>query len=83
MRGLLKGLGIAAFAALSGTVAYLYVTDNDVKVKVDRAVQGVADVAQEVKNKVMNLKGRQATSEYDEVMRNQAWVDEQWEALGI
>lgn len=83
MRGLLKGLGIAAFTALSGTVVYLYMTDNDVKVKVDCAVQGVADVAQEVKNKVMNLKGRQATSEYDEVMRNQAWVDEQWEALGI
>lgn len=84
MKRALSLIGFAAAAALTGVVAYLYMNDREVQEKVNRAVMNVGDAVTQIKASVQNLR-RAAGQEgpADAVARNQAWADEQWEALGI
>lgn len=83
MKNLFSSLCFVAGAAVSGTVVYLYMTDQEVKEKIDKAVSSVASAALEIKDgleKCRFQKNRQAVSDLE---KNRAWVDEQWEAIGI
>lgn len=83
MKKFLTFIGFTAAAVASSTVVYLYMNDKEVHEKVDNAIASVADAIREVKRGIefnrMAKEGEKASS----VERNQAWVDEQWEALGI
>ncbi len=84
MKKFLSFFGFAAVAAVSGAVAYLYMNDKGVQEKVNRAVVSVGDAVTEIKSSLQDVRhtmGAEASS--DPVARNQAWVDEQWEAIGI
>lgn len=83
MRKFLSFIGVAAAAAVSSAVVYLYLSDKEVHEKVDNAVASVADAVKEVKRGIELNKLSKKGEQGDPVVRNQAWADEQWEALGI
>lgn len=83
MNKLLSLVGFTAVAVISGTVAYLYVNDREVRTKIDRAVSSVGDAVREVKRSVELNRLARNEERANPTERNQAWVDEQWEALGI
>ena len=78
----LSFVGVTAAAVFSSTFVYLYMTDKEVQDKVNTAVKSVGDAVVEIKNSIemtkLSRQGQQNPTE-----RNQAWVDEQWDALGI
>ena len=76
-------LGLTACAAIVGTVTYLYRTDSEVREQVDAAAAGLRDVYREVGSRVRDRKVAAAENYQAEVAKNQAWADQQWEALGI
>ena len=76
-------LGLMSCAAVATVVTYLYRTDEEVHDKVDEAAKSVSSLYGLVSEK-MRKKAEAEQQEYeDEVTRNQAWADQQWEALGI
>lgn len=83
MKKLLSFIGFTAAAVVSSTVVYLYMNDREVRNKVDAAIASVGDAVREVKRGIETERGAKADKAGDSVARNQAWADEQWEALGI
>ena len=83
MKKLLSFIGFTAAAVVSSTVVYLYMNDREVRNKVDAAIASVGDAVREVKRGIETERGAKADTAGDPVARNQAWADEQWEALGI
>ena len=83
MKKFLSFIGFTAAAVVSSTVVYLYMNDKEVHNKVDRAIASVGDAVREIKRGIETNKASKAGQESDPVGRNQAWADEQWEALGI
>ncbi len=83
MKKLLSFIGFTAAAVVSSTVVYLYMNDREVRNKVDAAIASVGDAVREVKRGIETERGAKADKVGDPVARNQAWADEQWEALGI
>ena len=83
MKKLLSTFCFVAAAAISGTVAYLYVTDREVKEKVDKAAASVMNAAMEIKDSLNERRVQKEREMSDNLAKNQTWVDEQWEALGI
>lgn len=76
-------LGLLSCAAVVTVVTYLYRTDAEVRGKVDEATKSVGDLCSLVNTKVKDREHAAQKSYEDEVARNQAWADQQWEALGI
>lgn len=76
-------LGITACALVAGTVAYLYRTDSEVRSQVDEAVTSVRDLCSVVGERIRASKVAKKQSYENDVERNKAWADQQWEALGI
>ena len=76
-------LGITACALVAGTIAYLYRTDSEVRGQVDDAVSSVRDLCSVVGERIQVSKVAKKQAYEDDVERNRAWADQQWEALGI
>lgn len=83
MKKLLSFIGFTAAAIVSSTVVYLYMNDREVRNKVDAAISSVGDAVREVKRGVEAGRSSKMGEGGDPIARNQAWADEQWEALGI
>lgn len=83
MKGVLSFIGFATVAAVSGTVVYLYVNDPAVKDQVNKAIASVGTAVQQIKSSLQQHKEQQAQEQETAFERNRAWVDEQWDALGI
>lgn len=83
MKGLLSCIGFAAVAAVSGTVVYLYINDRSVKTKVDTAIASVGSAVLQIKDSLQQSKAQREQERETSFERNRAWVDEQWDALGI
>ena len=83
MKNMLSFMGFAAVAAVSGTVAYLYVNDPSVKEKVDKAIASVGNAVFQIKESLQQTKEQREKEREESFERNRAWVDEQWDALGI
>ena len=83
MKKLLSFIGFTAAAVVSSTVVYLYMNDREGRNKVDAAIASVGDAVREVRRGIETERGAKADKAGDPVARNQAWADEQWEALGI
>lgn len=83
MKGVLSFLGFAAAAATAGTIVYLYMNDRAVKEKVDIAIGSVANAVTEIKQSFETTVAKKQKEQADAMERNRAWVDEQWDALGI
>ena len=79
----LSFMGVTAAAVISSTFVYLYMTDKEVQEKVNTAVKSVGDAVVEVKNSIEMTKLSRQNQQQTPTERNQAWVDEQWDALGI
>ncbi|MBS5451100.1 MAG: hypothetical protein KHY83_11595 [Coriobacteriia bacterium] len=73
-------LSIAASAAV---VVYAYRTDERVRETVDTAMKSVGELVGVIKERVQDKKQEDVLKEQEETHRNQAWADQQWEALGI
>lgn len=83
MKGVLSFIGFAAVAAVSGTVVYLYVNDPAVKDQVNKAIASVGSAVQQITSTLQQRKEQQEQERETAFERNRAWVDEQWDALGI
>lgn len=84
MGKLLKFVGIVGLAAGVAALTTIVMSDSEVRVKVvDAAVKvkkAVCEVADTVAAGVDQARKEGGMSA---VEKNQAWVDEQWEAIGI
>ncbi len=83
MNKLFSTICFTAAAAISGTVVYLYMNDRDVKDKVDTAISSVVNAAVEIKSSLDKRRIQKEQEAKDSLEKNRAWVDEQWEAIGI
>lgn len=83
MSKFLSFVGVTAAAVISSTVVYLYMSDKEVQDKVNKAVASVGDAISEIKNSIELNKLMRQEEQQNPTARNQAWADEQWEALGI
>ena len=83
MKKFISFIGFTAAAVVSSTVVYLYLNDKEVHEKVDNAVSSVSDAVTEIKRSIELNRLMKESQKQDSTQRNQAWVDEQWEALGI
>lgn len=81
MKKILSVVGFSAAALVSGMVVYLYVTDKEVKEKVDKAFVSVKNATNVICRSIEV--GRLARDEevINPVTRNQRQVQMQWEAL--
>jgi len=82
MKRFVSFLGVTAAAVISSTVVYLYMSDQEVHDKVNRAVKSVGDAVTEIRNSI-ELNRLMKQEQQNPTARNQAWADEQWEAIGI
>ena len=76
-------LGLVSCAAVATVVTYLYRTDEEVHEKVGEAAKSVGSLYDLVSDKIRKKAEAEQQEYEDEVARNQAWADQQWEALGI
>jgi hypothetical protein len=83
MKGWIGAIGCVAAAAVSGTVVYLYLNDREVRAKVNAAVESVRDAVDEIGLRVSTLHKGTTVSYQQADDQNRAWVEQQWEALGI
>ena len=83
MKSIFSTLCFAAAVAVSGTVVYLYMNDQEVKEKVNKAASSVVSAALEVKDSLEKRKLQKEQQMASDLEKNRAWVDEQWEAIGI
>lgn len=84
MRKFIKVLGIVGVAAAAAVVTSSVLSDQETLNKVNDAADKVKKAAQELVKTVQEgiaQAQKQAGMSADE--KNQAWADEQWEALGI
>lgn len=84
MKGIVKFLGIVGVAVGAAVVTVIALNDEQVRAKVTHATEqvkhGVQEIAATVAEGVDQVRKE---ASLNQVEKNQAWVDEQWEALGI
>lgn len=84
MKGIVKFLGIVGVAVGAAVVTVVALNDEQVRAKVVHATEqvkhGVQEIAATVAEGVDQVRKE---ASLNQVEKNQAWVDEQWEALGI
>lgn len=73
-------LSVVASAAV---VVYAYRSDERVREAVDEAVKSVGEFVDALKGRLDQKKQDDALQNEEATLRNQAWADQQWEALGI
>ena len=84
MKGIVKFLGIVGVAVGAAVVTVVALNDEQVRAKVVHATEqvkhGVQEIAATVAEGVDQVRKE---ASLNQVEKNQAWVDEQWEALDI
>ena len=84
MKGIVKFLGIVGVAAGAAAVTVIALNDEQVRTKVVHATEQVKHGVQEIVATVVEgVDQVRKEASLNQVEKNQAWVDEQWEALGI
>ena len=84
MRKFIKVLGIVGVAAAAAVVTSSVLSDQETLNKVNDAADKVKKAAQElVKTVQEGIAQAQKQTGMSADEKNQAWADEQWEALGI
>ena len=77
----LLGLSIGALAV--GYITTLYRSDEAFRGNIDQAVVSIKEIVNTIKDRVIIEKQKVAERNINDTKRNQEWVDEQWEVLGI
>lgn len=84
MKGLLKVAGIVVVASTAAAATVIAMSDENVRIKVTAAYNTVKNTAREmggiIADGIAKIREEGAMSS---TQKNQAWVDDQWEALGI
>lgn len=84
MKGIVKFLGIVGVAVGAAAVTAIALNDEQVRTKVTHATEQVKHSVQEIVATVAEgVDQVRKEASLNQVEKNQAWVDEQWEALGI
>ena len=84
MKGIVKFLGIVGVAVGAAAVTAIALNDEQVRTKVAHATEQVKLSVQEIVATVAEgVDQVRKEASLNQVEKNQAWVDEQWEALGI
>ena len=84
MKGIVKFLGIVGVAIGAAAVTAIALNDEQVRTKVAHATEQVKHSVQEIVATVAEgVDQVRKEASLNQVEKNQAWVDEQWEALGI
>ena len=84
MKGIVKFLGIVGVAVGAAAVTVIALNDEQVRAKVVHATEQVKHGVQEIVVTVAEgVDQVRKEASLNQVEKNQAWVDEQWEALGI
>lgn len=84
MKGIVKFLGIVGVAVGAAVVTVIALNDEQVRAKVVHATEQVKHGVQEIAATVVEgVDQVRKEASLNQVEKNQAWVDEQWEALGI
>ena len=84
MKGIVKFLGIVGVAVGAAAVTAIALNDEQVRTKVAHATEQVKHGVQEIVATVAECVDQVSKeASLNQVEKNQAWVDEQWEALGI
>lgn len=84
MKGIVKFLGIVSVAVGAAVVTVVALNDEQVRAKVAHATEQVKHGVQEIVATVAEgVDQVRKEACLNQVEKNQAWVDEQWEALGI
>lgn len=84
MKGIVKFLGIVGVAVGAAAVTVIALNDEQVRAKVVHATEQVKHGVQEIVATVVEgVDQVRKEASLNQVEKNQAWVDEQWEALGI
>lgn len=84
MGKLLKFVGIVGLAAGVAALTTIVMSDSEVRVKVADAAVKVKKAVREVADTVAaGVDQARKEGGMSAVEKNQAWVDEQWEAIGI
>lgn len=84
MKGIVKFLGIVGVAVGAAAVTVIALNDEKVRAKVVHATEQVKHGVQEIVATVAEgVDQVRKEASLNQVEKNQAWVDEQWEALGI
>jgi predicted small secreted protein len=80
----LKFIGVVGIAAAAAVVTTAVLTDETTRGKVVSAVDKVKNAAREVASTVADgIEQARKEGSMTPAEKNQAWADEQWEALGI
>lgn len=74
---------LLSIAASAVVVVYAYRNDDKVRETVDGAVKDVSEFVGVIRDRVNMKKQDMAAHDQEATQRNQAWADQQWEALGI
>lgn len=84
MKGIVKFLGIVSVAVGAAAVTVIALNDEQVRAKVAHATKQVKHGVQKIVATVAEgVDQVRKEASLNQVEKNQAWVDEQWEALGI
>ena len=84
MKGIVKFLGIVGVAVGAAVVTVVALNDEQVRAKVVHATEQVKHGVQEIAATVVEgVDQVRKEASLNQVEKNQAWVDEQWEALDI
>ena len=84
MKGIVKFLGIVGVAVGAAVVTVVALNDEQVRAKVVHATEQVKHGVQEIAATVVEgVDQVRKEASLNQVEKNQALVDEQWEALGI
>ena len=84
MKGIVKFLSIVGVAVGAAVVTVVALNDEQVRAKVVHATEQVKHGVQEIAATVVEgVDQVRKEASLNQVEKNQAWVDEQWEALGI
>ena len=84
MGKLFKFVGIVGLAAGAAALTTIVMSDSEVRVKVADAAAKVKKAMREVADTVAaGVDQARKEGGMSPVEKNQAWVDEQWEAIGI
>ena len=81
-----KGFFAACLLSVAGSAAvvvYAYRNDDKVREAVDGALKGIGEFVDAIRERSDAKKQNEALQDQEATQRNQAWADQQWEALGI
>lgn len=74
---------LISVAASAAVVVYAYRSDERVRETVDGALKNVNEFVDVLRGRLDQKKQDEALQDEEATRRNQAWADQQWEALGI